>query len=278
MITARSLIDSGAARLAEAGVETPRLDAELLLADAAGASRSGVVAGLVEIDPPAQERYGRMLERRSAREPLAYITGTQGFRRIELAVDKRVLIPRPETEVLVAVAKRDRPCGILDVATGSGAVALALADELPDATVTATDVSLGALELAAENAARLGLTHVHFIESDLLSAVSGEFDAITANLPYVEAGELDELQPEVARFEPRLALDGGADGLDLVRRLAAQAQTHLKPGALIALEIGLGQAQVTATILEGYGFIEIEQHRDLAGIERVVSARKADGR
>lgn len=271
---ARTLIGSGARRLEAAGIETPRLDAELLLAAAAGVSRSEIVAGLA--DPSgAEDTYEAWIARRERREPLAYITGTQGFRRIDLAVDPRVLIPRPETELLVAVMKVDRPCGIHDVATGSGAVALALADELPDATISASDVSEEALAVARANARRLGSdNHVTFSKSDLLGDVAGVFDAISANLPYVEAGDLDGLQPEVARFEPRLALDGGEDGLDLVRRLAEQAPAHLKPHGLLALEIGMGQANETAAILERSGFVKIERHEDLAGIERVVSGRR----
>ncbi len=272
-MSARALIDSGAARLESAGVETPRLDAELLLAAAAGASRSQIVAGLV--DPQdAESTYEDWIARRANREPLAYITGTQGFRRIDLAVDRRVLIPRPETELLVAVVKVDRPCGILDVATGSGAVALALADELPDASVVASDISPDALAVAEHNAKLLGIDRVRFVESDLLESIEGQFDAIAANLPYVEAATLEALQPEVARFEPRLALDGGDDGLDLVRLLAAQAPAHLKPGGLLALEIGAGQAPATAHLLEAAGFSQLELHEDLAGIERVVSGRR----
>lgn len=272
--TVRARLDEAERRLAEAGVDTPRLDAELLLAEAAGVTRSEVIADLVRPDESALERFDDWLERRAAREPLAYITGRQGFRRIELSVDPRVLIPRPETELLVAVVKVGRPCGILDVATGSGAVALALADELPDATIVAADVSAAALEVASDNARALGADgRVSFVQSDLLDAVDGTFDAIAANLPYVAAGEIDGLQAEVARHEPRLALDGGADGLDLVRRLAATAPARLAPGGLLALEIGMGQAAETETILRESGFAETERHEDLSGIERVVSGR-----
>lgn len=271
---ARALIDSGARRLESAGIDTPRLDAELLLAAAAGASRSEIVAGLA--DPAGSEdTYNAWIARRARREPLAYITGSQGFRRIELSVDPRVLIPRPETELLVAVVKVERPCGIHDVATGSGAVALALADELPDATISASDVSSDALAVAQANAGRLGVSErVSFSRSDLLTEIDGVFDAISANLPYVVAGDIDALQPEVASFEPRLALDGGPDGLDLVRRLADQAPTKLKPGGLLALEIGMGQAASTESILESHGFANIERHKDLSGIERVVSGKR----
>lgn len=268
---ARRLIDEGERRLAAAGIDTARLDAELLLADAAGASRSEVVAGIADVKP-ATELYQLHLARREQRVPLAYITGRQGFRRIELTVDPRVLIPRPETELLVAVVEAGRPCGILDVATGSGAVALALADELPDATITAADVSEDALALARANAHALNLDdRVSFVHSDLLAGVTGRFDAIAANLPYVESAVIDTLQPEVARHEPRLALDGGDDGLDLVRRLVAQVPSHLKPGGLLALEIGAGQAVETERILRAHGFADTDRHEDLAGIERVVS-------
>ncbi|MBJ7458666.1 MAG: peptide chain release factor N(5)-glutamine methyltransferase [Thermoleophilaceae bacterium] len=272
--TARALIDDGESRLAAAGIDTARLDAELLLAAAAGVTRSEIVAGLV--DPLAgAELYEAWLSRRAEREPLAYITGRQGFRRIELRVDPRVLIPRPETELLVAVAKVDRPCGILDVATGSGAVALALADELPDATITAADISADALAVARANADALGAAgRVTFFESDLLDEIEGVFDAIVANLPYVVADEIDGLQAEVARFEPRLALDGGPDGFELVRRLAVAAPAQLKPGGTIALEIGQDQALETEAILRAAGFVDTARHEDLNGIERVVSGRK----
>ncbi|MGH2906730.1 MAG: peptide chain release factor N(5)-glutamine methyltransferase, partial [Solirubrobacterales bacterium] len=219
---ASSRLRQAESQLASAGVETPRLDAELLLASAMDASRSEVVAGLAPDPSPEQlTRFEAAVERRAAREPLAYIVGSQGFRRIELDVDGRVLIPRPETELLVAVVKVGRPCGILDVATGSGAVALALADELPDATIVASDVSAEALAVARANAGRLGF-EIDFVESDLLASVDGVFDAIAANLPYVARGELAGLQPEITDYEPALALDGGEDGLDLVRALAPQ--------------------------------------------------------
>lgn len=270
----RRLVDLGERRLAAAGIDTPRLDAELLLAHAAGARRTDVVAGLVKVECSA-ERYEQLLARREAREPVAYITGSKGFRRIELAVDRRVLIPRPETELLVELALAEEPPTLLDVATGSGAVALAVADESPHTSVLASDVSPDALAVAEANATALGLTgRVEFIQSDLLDAVDSEFAVITANLPYVAKADLATLQPEIARFEPQLALTGGADGLDLVRRLIATAPTRLAAGGLLALEIGMGQADVVAELLEQGWFTDVTRHEDLAGIERVVSGRR----
>lgn len=266
------MISPAAERLAGAGVDSPRLDAELLLAEVCDSDRARVVAGLVEPSDKQLAEFDRLLARRESREPLAQILGRKGFRNIELAVDRRVLTPRPETELLVAVAKVGRPCGILDVATGSGAVALALADELPDATITACDVSEDALAVARSNARRLG-ADVTFIRSDLLDQIEGRFDAITANLPYVTTDELAQLQPEIKQFEPAIALDGGEDGLDLIRRLAEQAVSRLKPGGLLALEIGCDQGSAVSTILDRSGFCEVEVHRDLAGHDRVVSGR-----
>ena len=276
-MTTRALIDEAERKLAAAGVETPRVDAELLLANALGVRRAEAVAGLAQKPSAAQlDDFKQAVARRAAREPLAYISGRQGFRRIELVVDPRVLIPRPETELLVAVIIVDRPCGILDVATGSGAVALALADELPDATIVAADISGGALNVASANAERLGLAdRVSIVRSDLLDSIAGTFDAISANLPYVATGEFAGLPPEIARFEPLLALHGGADGLDLVRRLAQQAPAQLKPGGMLALEIGDTQGAATEDILRDAGFTDIEIHQDLTGRDRVVSGRTA---
>ncbi|MFY9488236.1 MAG: peptide chain release factor N(5)-glutamine methyltransferase [Solirubrobacterales bacterium] len=274
MATTRELTADAAARLKAAGVDDATHDAELLLATALGVTRPQLIAGAIEPNPSQLALFEQWIERRAAREPVAYITGAKGFRRIELAVDRRVLIPRPETELLVAVVKVDRPCGVLDVATGSGAVALALADELPDATIVASDVSADALEVAAANAERLGMTgRVSFIESDLLAAVEGVFDAIAANLPYIDAREIDTLQPEITEYEPRSALDGGEDGLELVRRLVGEAIGQLRPNGLLALEIGDTQAAATAEILRAAGFIDVEAHADLAGRDRVVSGR-----
>lgn len=274
----RAMVDGAAQRLRAAGVEDARREGELLLAHVLGVSRPELVAGLAGQAVSAQQSaaFNDAVARRCAREPLAYITGFKGFRHIELAVDGRVLIPRPETELLVAVAIAGRPCALLDVATGSGAVALALAEELPECTVDAVDLSDDALAVARANSAALGLAdRTRFWWSDLLAAVTEAYDCIVANLPYVPSGDIPGLQPEITEHEPLLALDGGADGLHLVRHLVMQAPAHLKPGGLLALEIGDGQGEAAADLLRVAGFDGVEVQLDLGGQERVVSGRWA---
>ena len=255
--------------LAAAGVETPRLDAELLLAEATGRERAELAAhpeGGVE--PTEARAFGGMVRRRVRREPVAYIIGRKGFRDIELAVDPRVLIPRPETELLVEVALELRPHTVLDVGTGSGAVALAVADELPQVRVTATDVSEPALQVARGNAARLGLSdRVRFLSG---SHRDGEHHALTlANLPYVSDDEWRLLEPEITAYEPREALVAGPTGLEAIEALIPT----VGPGVL-ALEVGAGQAPAVTSLMREAGFDGVETRRDLAGIERVVVGRR----
>jgi release factor glutamine methyltransferase len=251
--------------LTAAGVDTPRLDAELLLAEAIGNERARLAAEPeTPVEPAAGRRFGEMVRRRVRREPVAYILGRKGFRNIELAVDRRALIPRPETELLVEVAVELAPGTLLDVGTGSGAVALAVADELPGAAVAATDTSSGALGLARANARRLGLDgRVRFAMG---AAPPERFDLVVANLPYVREDEWPTLAPEITEYEPRDALVGGRDGLDAIRSLLADPLDC----AAIALEIGAGQADVVSGLVSDAGFRSIERRRDLAGIDRVV--------
>ena len=274
----------GAARrpLRAAGVEDPRLDAELLLAEATGWSRAALVAEPgAEVPPAAARSFGQMVRRRLRREPVAYIVGRKGFRGIELAVDRRVLIPRPETELLVELALEERPARVLDVGTGSGAIALAVADELPECEVTATDTSPGALEVARANAERLGLTdRVSFLEDTLPEAES--FDLILANLPYVAERDWPSLQPEVTQWEPREALLAGPDGLDAYRTFipeCGRALARITPqsSTTLAVEVGEGQAPAVASLMAEAGFGEVETRCDLAGIERVVFGRFGGG-
>lgn len=264
--------------LVAVGVDEPRLDAELLLGEAMGCERPVLIAdGGAEVPAPAARRFGELVRRRLRREPVAYILGRKGFRGIELSVDPRVLIPRPETELLVELALEVQPDRVLDVGTGSGAIALAVAAELPECEVTATDTSAGALEVAGRNAERLGFAdRVRFLAGTLPERES--FDLILANLPYVAERDWPALQPEVTRWEPREALLAGPDGLDAYRSLVPKSAGPLRRMASkrsggLAVEVGLGQAPAVASLMAEAGFGEVETRRDLAGIERVVFGR-----
>jgi len=272
-VPVREALDSAVVALSAAGVDTPRLDAEVLLAHALGVDRARLVVDRdLRVEGGAVRAFQDAVRRRSVRrEPVAYITGLKGFRRIDLHVDARVLIPRPETETLVEAAL-GLPHGarVVDVGTGSGAVALALKDERPDLDVVATDTSPDALAVARANAARLGLD-VTIVEGDLLDGAGiGPVDAVVSNPPYVEDGA--PLQPEIARHEPAAALFAGADGLAVIRRLVAQAAAS--PARFVALEVGMGQAGEAGQVLHAAGFATVEARRDLAGIERVVTGRR----
>ena len=269
--TVGEALGSATAALTAAGVESPRLDAELLLAAATGRERAALAAAPDGgVGAAAGRRFGQMVRRRVGREPVAYIVGRKGFRRIELEVDGRVLIPRPETELLVEVAVELAPGSVLDVGTGSGAVALAIADELPGAAVTATDTSLDALAVAKRNRDRLGLGVR--LECGTLPP-EREFGLVVANLPYVREGEWAALEPELSRHEPREALVSGATGLEAIEGLLGQvAGAGFRAGA-IALEVGQGQARTVGELVRRAGFERIDVRRDLAGIDRVVLGR-----
>jgi release factor glutamine methyltransferase len=267
----RDALDSAVIALKAAGCDTPQLDAELLLAAAMGTDRAAVVAGPERpVEPDAARRFMEYAARRREREPVAYILGNKAFRSIELAVDPRVLIPRPETEHLVE-AVLDLPDGarVCDVGTGSGAIALALASERPDLRVVATDASGEALDVARANAVRLGVD-VEFHHGDLLADVAGPLDAIVSNPPYVE--DRAELAPEIVRYEPALALRAGPDGLDVIRRLLPAAGAT--EARVVALEIGAGQAAAVGALMREAGFGDASVVRDLAGIERVLVGRR----
>jgi release factor glutamine methyltransferase len=267
----RDALDSAVIALTAAGCATPRLDAELLLAAAMGVDRAVVVADPGRaLEPDAARTFQDWAARRRAREPVAYILGTKGFRHIELAVDPRVLIPRPETEHLVE-ALLDLPHGarVVDVGTGSGAIALALAHERPDLDVIGTDASADALEVARANAQRLGLA-VAFRHGDLLAGAPGPFDAVVSNPPYVEDGA--RLEPEIVGYEPALALRAGPDGLDVLRRLIPGVGAS--DARRVVLEVGAGQAAAVGRLLREAGFAAVETRADLAGIERVVVGRR----
>jgi release factor glutamine methyltransferase len=258
-LTVREALDAAVPALSAAGCSTPRLDAEVLVADVLTVDRGALVASPEMAIKGGQARLiGERVRRRLAREPVAYIVGRRGFRRIELSVDSRVLIPRPETELLVEVAL-ELPAGsrVHDVGTGSGAVALALLDERPDLVVTASDASLAAVAVARENAARLGLPLEVSVQRGFRA---GRVDLVVANLPYVREDEWDGLAPEIRKYEPREALVSGADGLDAIRELVAGAPS----GTLLALEHGPAQAAAVRALLQ-----DAETRADLAGRERV---------
>jgi release factor glutamine methyltransferase len=268
--TVREALDAASDALAAAGVENARLDAEILLAEATGWDRARLVTepeGRVGAGPGG--RFAAMVRRRIRREPVAYILGRKGFRGLELAVDGRALIPRPETELLVEIAVELEPSTALDIGTGSGAVALAVADELPDCEVTGTDTSAAALDLARENAKRLEIDgRVHFERGTVPEG--RRFELVLANLPYVPDDDWEGLAPEITGYEPREALIGGADGVDAIASTAPAAVAALEPGASLALEVGAGQAGAVAELLLDLGFGQVEGRQDLAGIPRVV--------
>jgi release factor glutamine methyltransferase len=258
-LTVRDALGAALDALTAAGCHTPRLDAEVLIADALGVNRGALVADPEMAVPGSAARLiGERVRRRVAREPVAYILGRKGFRRVEVLVDRRVLIPRPETELLVEVAL-ELPAGasVHEVGTGSGAVALALLDERPDLVVTASDASSPAVDVARANAARLGLPLDVRVARGLPEGARG---MVLANLPYVREDEWASLQPEIVRYEPREALVGGADGLDAIRELVAACPS----GTHMALEHAPAQAEAVRALLR-----DSETRRDLAGHDRV---------
>ena len=259
------------------GIESPRLDAEVLLAHALSCSRTQLIIDMMRPLAPAElSRFRELVKRRRHREPVAYLRGEREFYGRTFRVDARVLVPRPDTETLIDVALlRTRHLSmsarVLDLCTGSGCVAVTLALTRPTTQVTATDISEAALALAQENALRLGAPSVAGVRAERVGELRGPFDLITANPPYIASAEIATLAPDVRQFEPRLALDGGDDGLVLVRRILEEAPARLAKGGVLAMEIGAGQADaVAALFLEG-GFSDVERARDLARIERVVS-------
>jgi release factor glutamine methyltransferase len=273
-VKALAAVREVAQELEGAGVPSPRVDAEHLVAYVLGLSRSGLYASDRELTEDEARRLDGLVARRREREPLAYILGEWGFRRLTLAADRRALVPRPETEELVERCL-ERLSGspqprVLDVGVGSGAIALAIADEHPGASVLAVDRSADALALAAENLARSSFNgRVELRQSDLLVGVEGPFDLVVSNPPYVSPAEYDTLQPEIRLYEPREAVVGVGVGAEI----AMEARAVLSSGGWLLLECGDGQADELADQLAGLGYQDVMRTRDLAGRDRIVEAR-----
>jgi release factor glutamine methyltransferase len=270
-----------------AGIESPELDARLLIAHALRLDHAALAAaGARVLDRDEAAAIAALARRRLAREPVARILGSKEFWSLELRVAAATLVPRPETETVVeaalaatdADAARARRLRIADLGTGCGALLLALLTELPNAFGVGTDTSLDALFVARDNARRLRLTRAAFLACDMSTALDGPFDLIVSNPPYVPSADIAALAPEVRDFDPRSALDGGRDGLDCYRRIAATAPRLLAPGGAIVVEIGIGQAEEVAALFSAAGLAPAPPRTDLSGMPRAVVARKAPER
>ena len=264
--------------LLQSASTTPRLDAELLLVASTTLSRTAVNAFPERVlDERQWQQFSRLVARRAQGEPLAYLLGSQEFWSLCLAVSPAVLIPRPETELIVERALKHLPAAsiarVLDLATGSGAIALAIASERPKAIIVATDISETALEVARSNAARIGLERVAFRAGNWFAPLANErFSLIASNPPYIAEGDPD-LEPAVLAFEPRIALIAGLSGWEALTHIAAQAPRHLEPGGWLVLEHGWRQAPNLRNLLEQAGFRHVRSHADLAGHERVTEGQ-----
>ncbi len=274
--TAAEAIVSAVRRLAQSGIAEARAEATALVRAATGASRETLLSHPeAPLSPHEMKRFESLVARRAMREPLPYITGETEFYSLRFRVTPSAIVPRPETEILAEAAIRRAGArgarSAIDVGTGAGGLPVAMVRDLPGLRVVATDISLDALLLARENCRRHQVADsVALLCADLLAAVRDPADFIVANLPYVGSDEFPDLQPEVRDFEPRIALDGGSDGLAHIRRLSAQLRCHLSPGGFAALEVGAGQAAEVAKLLVAGGLDDIEMIRDYSGVERVV--------
>lgn len=277
-----SEVRSAASRLARVGVDSPSLDAQLLMAHTLSCNRLDVIAHPERL-PSADElaQYTGLVERRAARYPLSYLLGHKDFYGLDIIVAPGVLIPRPETEILVEECvkklKGRENAQIADIGAGSGAIAIALAASLPSAKVHTTEISREALQVAEANIEKHQLAgRVELLPGDLLEPIAGlgvRFDAIVSNPPYIPTADIESLEPEVRDHEPRLALDGGPDGLDAYRRILPESLALLSKDGFVAVEMGIGEAQAVQAIALGSGYGDVEIIKDLAGIERVLVAR-----
>ncbi len=287
----RDALKRGCEVLDGAGSESPRLDAQVLLLAVLREERTVLVSHPErELASQEEQLYNQYISERALGKPVSYITGVKEFMGLEFAVNEAVLIPRPETELLVEEAVKELEAisreaeavpRVLDLCTGSGAIAISIRHFLPQAEVTATDLSEEALKVARENAERLTAGGIRFLQGDLFEAFSNLqapgselFNLIVSNPPYIPAKVIDGLMPDVKDFEPRLALDGGTDGLDIYRRLIPQAAEHLAPGGVLLLEIGFDQGETVPDLCRQAGLGNIAVLKDLAGLDRVVRAER----
>lgn len=280
MTTLVSLWTDVRRRLEAAGVDSPVLDARMLLEAGAGVSRLEIVTDpRRELSAAQVDAVEALVARRLAREPLSHILGRKGFWTLEFAVTPDVLTPRPDTELLVETAleflPQDKPARVLDLGVGSGAILLSVLSERPAVSGVGVDLSEAALMVARANGAALGLNdRIEWRAGDWGEGISGPFDLVLSNPPYIASAEIETLAPEVARHEPRLALDGGADGLDAYRALLPQIRALLGQGGRFALEVGKGQASAVWALIDQAGLEPIDTRADLAGVDRVVTGRK----
>jgi release factor glutamine methyltransferase len=286
--SAHALTAAGARRalankLRATGIDSPELDARILVAHALALDPAALAAaGTRVLDRAEADAIAALARRRLAREPVARILGRKEFWSLSLRVDGATLVPRPETETVVEAAlaaidaggARARSLRIADLGTGCGALVLALLSELPHAFGIGTDTSLGALAVARDNARNLGLARAAFLACDMTAALVGPFDAIVSNPPYIASGDIAALAPEVRDFDPRAALDGGPDGLDYYRIIAATAPALLRPGGVIVVELGIGQARAVAALFAAVGLSPSPPHADLNGVPRALVVRK----
>ncbi len=265
----------GMQKLKEAEIGEAQLDARLLLEEVCGTDHNTLLChGDREVSEAEEEQYRKALEQRAVHVPLQHLLGYQDFMGLRFQVNEHVLIPRQDTEILVEEAMRYLHDGmrILDLCTGSGCILLSLLHYSNDCEGVGVDISKEALLVAKENAASLGI-ETDFVESDLYERVTGKFDLLVSNPPYIESAVIPTLMEEVRGYDPYIALDGGEDGLDFYRRIIGGAQDYLKRGGQILMEIGSGQAQAVSELLREAGFKEIDVCRDFAGLDRVVSGR-----
>ncbi len=284
--TLRGLMMDSAQFLLGVGIESAQIDAEVLLRHVLGVEKAQLYSALDErLSADRQLRFQEMLLRRAQREPVAYITGRKEFWSLDFIVTGDVLIPRPETELLVEVGLErlahvvDKPPQILDLGTGSGVIAVCLAKERLDAGICAVDISAAALEIACTNVKRHGVSdRVHLVQGDLFAALGAEtqgFDLIVSNPPYIRTGEISLLAPEIREWEPITALDGGVDGMDTYRRIIGEAHEYLAPGGHIVLEIGADQGKTLVELFTRSGcYGPVSVYQDYAGKDRVIAAKK----